>query len=178
MTSLLQRLSARERVMVTAAVIFVLSALIYGVLLRPALEKRERWRSMAVRKRVEMTRFVELSSRYRELEGTISEIEKRLGSRKGGTSLLAELEAKARELNLQDNIASMKPFTTQLDSGLVESSVEIRLEKLALRGLVEFLQRVEGRGSLVATRRLRVKSRFDDPQLLDVSILVSTLEAG
>ena len=94
------------------------------------------------------------------------------------TSLLAELEAKARELNLQDNIASMKPFTTQLDSGLVESSVEIRLEKLALRGLVEFLQRVEGRGSLVATRRLRVKSRFDDPQLLDVSILVSTLEAG
>jgi general secretion pathway protein M len=176
MSALWQRLSSREKIMVSVAALFVVSALIYGILLRPAMEKGKRLRGMAVRKQAELTRFVELSSRYQELETALSRLENRVSNRKGGTSLLADLEAKAKELNLQDNIASMKPFTTQLDTGLVESSVEMRLEKLSLRGLVDLLQRVEGSGSLAVTRKLRVKSRFDDPQLLDVSILVSTLE--
>lgn len=176
MMTLLQRLSTREKIMVSAAILVVLSAIIFGFILGPTVEKRDRWQNMAVRKRAELAKFAELSSNYRQLEATISDVEGKLGMRRSGTSLLADLEAKAKELNLQDNIASMKPFTTQLDSGLVESSVEIRLEKLVLRGLVDFLQRIEKADTLVVTRRLRIKSRFDDPQLLDVSIFVSTLE--
>jgi general secretion pathway protein M len=159
---------------------FVLSLLLYGLVLAPALEKRDRWISMAERKKQELSRFEDLSARYQNLEGTIGAMERELGSRKRGFSLLAQLEAGARRLGLQDNIASMKPFKNQMDSGIEESSVEIRLEKLDLGGggLVKFLQEVEGEESLVRTRRLRIKSRFDDPQLLDVTLLVSTLEAN
>ncbi|TNF46941.1 hypothetical protein EP232_04050 [bacterium] len=172
------RLTARERMSVLLGGFFVLSLLLYALVLAPALEKRDRWISMAERKKQELSRFEDLSTRYRNLEWTIEAMERELGSRQGGFSLLAQLEAGARRLGLQDNIASMKPFKSQLDSGIEESSVEIRLEKLDLGGLVKFLQEVEGDKGLVRTRRLRIKSRFDDPQLLDVTMLISTLEAS
>ncbi len=172
------RLTGREKMTVLLGGTFVLSLLLYGLVLAPALEKRDRWVSMAKRKKQELSRFEDLTARYRNLEWTIASMEKELGSRKKGFSLLAQLEAGARRLGLQENIASMKPFRNQLDSGIEESSVEIRLEKVDLGGLVRFLQEVEGEESLVRTRRLRIKSRFDDPQLLDVTLLVSTLEAN
>jgi len=178
MLGFFHRLTARERMTVLLGGTFVLSLLLYGLVLAPALEKRDRWISMAERKKQELSRFVDLSARYQNLEGIIAAMERELGSRKRGFSLLAQLEAGARRLGLQDNITSMKPFKNQMDSGIEESSVEIRLEKLDLGGLVKFLQEVEGEESLVRTRRLRIKSRFDDPQLLDVTLLVSTLEAN
>jgi len=177
MPAFLDRLTSRERMMVLLGGLFVLSAFIYGLVLAPAVEKKDRWINLAERKKQELSRFEELSARYRSLQGAIAFMERELGSRKGGFSLLAQLEADARQLGLQDNIASMKPFRNQMDSGIDESSVEIRLEKVDLGGFVKFLQKVEGEKGLVQTRRLRIKSRFDDPQLLDINILVSTLEA-
>jgi general secretion pathway protein M len=178
MPAFLDRLTARERMTVLLGGAFVLSALLYGLVLAPALEKRDRWISLAERKKQELSRFEDLSARYQSLQGTIASMERELGSRKGGFSLLAQLEAGARRLGLQDNIASMKPFRNEMDSGIEESSVEIRLEKVDLGEFIKFLQEVEGEKGLIQTRRLRIKSRFDDPQLLDISILVSTLEAN
>ena len=178
MPAFLDSLTPRERMMVLLGGTLVFSLLLYGFVLAPSLEKRDRWISLAERKKQELSRFEDLSARYRNLEWTIATMERDLGSRKGGFSLLAQLEAGARRLGLQDNISSMKPFRNQMDSGIEESSVEIRLEKVDLGGLVKFLQEVEGEKGLIRTRRLRVKSRFDDPQLLDITMLVSTLEAN
>lgn len=178
MPAFLDRLTVRERMMVVLGGAFVLSIILYGIVLAPALERRDRWITLAERKKQEVSRFEELSARYRSLGWTVATMERELGSRKKGFSLLAQLEAGARKLGLQDNISSMKPFRNQMESGIEESSVEIRLEKMDLGGLVKFLQEVEGDEGLIRTRRLRVKSRFDDPQLLDITILVSTLEAN
>ena len=170
------RISAREKVMVLAGGAFVLTALVYGLMFAPAVNSRDRWHSMTDRKRAELEQFEELGRRYRELSAMLSNMEGRLKSRGGGESLLARMEAEARELGVKDHITSMKPFRNELDGNLVESSVEIRLEKMDLRSVVNLLRNIEAGDNLVRTKRLRVKSRFDDPDLLDVTLLVGTLE--
>jgi len=70
----------------------------------------------------------------------------------------------------------MKPFTTELESGMVQSSVEMRVEKIDLNGLVRFIEAIETGPHMASTTRLRIKTRFDDPALLDTTLLVTTLE--
>jgi hypothetical protein len=70
----------------------------------------------------------------------------------------------------------MKPFTSELELGLVQSSVEMRVEKVDLKGLVEFIEAIETGPNMALTTRLRIKARFDDPALLDTTLLVTTLE--
>jgi hypothetical protein len=103
-------------------------------------------------------------------------MEKKIASGSSDMSLLATMESTARKLGLADKIASMKPFTSELELGLVQSSVEMRVEKVDLKGLVQFIEAIETGPSMAVTTRLRIKTRFDDPALLDTTLLVTTLE--
>jgi general secretion pathway protein M len=177
MTDLLRRLSTREKALVIGAVLFVSAALLYGLVLDPLAARERRYRSMLLSKREDLAQFRKLAADYRAMESSLRDLEGMVSNRTTGTSLLAAMEAEARKLGLAEKITSMKPFSNVLDSGMVESSVDMRIEKVDLKGLVELLKGVENGGLLARTARLRVKTRFDDPQLLDATVLVTTLEA-
>jgi general secretion pathway protein M len=176
MKAFFSNLSARERWLVLGAVVFVGLALIFALIVNPALEKKQRYIRMALDKRQDLAQFREYASEYRSLQSSLAEIEKKVASSSSDTSLLAAMESNARKLGLAERIASMKPFTSELDSGMVQSSVEMRVEKIDLKGLVEFMEAIETGPNMAVTTRLRIKTRFDDPALIDTTILVTTLE--
>lgn len=176
MSELLSRLSPRERVLVIAASIFISGALVYGVLVDPLLSKQRDYRTWSKGALDDLVQFRMLAKQYHEVESSLKDIERRVSTGRSGSSLLSAMEADARKLGLADRIASMKPFTNDLESGMVQTSVEMRIEKINLRELVGFLETVEKGSNMVKTGRLRIKSRFDDPELLDATILVSALE--
>ncbi len=176
MVDLLRRLTGRERAALIIVIPLFIAALIYTLIIVPVWEQKTRFNSMAQRKKVELVTFRELASRFQDLENSMSGMETNIKKRTGNFSILGMLEREARELGIQDRIASMKPMNSQLDQRIRESSVEIRFEKLDLVRTVEFLKKIEGSKDLVVIKRLRIKSRFDDPQFLDVTLLASTLE--
>ncbi len=177
MFDLFQRLTDRERIAVTAAAVVVISGLVFSMFVSPIWEKKVRLENVAQKKGLELVKFRERAIHYGELEKSVADLEKRLSGRKQGFSILGTLESVARQAGVQDRIASMKPVKGKQDPGLEETSVEVRLEKLDLARTVEFLKRIEETRDFVIVKRLRMKSRFDDPQLLDVTVLASTLEA-
>ncbi|MDF1535518.1 MAG: type II secretion system protein GspM [bacterium] len=177
MTDLLGRLSPRERWLVAGAAAFVGLAILYGFIIQPLVDSQRRYESMALRKQDEMARFRLITVQYRELESALQLLEKRALAGGSDGSLLALMESEAKKLGLADKIASMKPFTSELESGVVQSSVEMRVEKIDLKGLVDLLEALENRKQSAVTSRLRIKTRFDDPTLLDATVMVSTLEA-
>jgi general secretion pathway protein M len=176
MKAFFSNLSARERWLVLGAVVFVGLALIFALVVNPAMENKQRYIRMALDKRQDLAQFREYASEYRSLQSSLAEIEKKVASSSSDVSLLAAMESNARKLGLAERIASMKPFTSELDSGMVQSSVEMRVEKIDLKGLVEFMEAIETGPNMAVTSRLRIKTRFDDPGLLDATILVTTLE--
>ena len=176
MVDLLHRLTGRERAALIIVIPLFIAALIYTLIIVPVWEQKTRFNSMAQRKKVELVTFRDLASRFQDLENSMSGMETNIKKRTGSFSILGMLEREARELGIQDRIASMKPMNSQLDQRIRESSVEIRFEKLDLVRTVEFLKKIEGSKDLVVIKRLRIKSRFDDPQFLDVTLLASTLE--
>jgi general secretion pathway protein M len=177
MNELLRRLSTRERTLVLAAFIFISCTILYGLVIDPLVSRQRNYRTMISSTLDDLVEFRKLAAQYRETESSMSNLVKRVSAGQSGSSLLAGMEADARKQGLADRIASMKPFTNDLDSGMVQTSVEIRIEKINLRELVGFLETVEKKETTVKTERLRVKTRFDDPELLDVTVLVTALEA-
>lgn len=178
MFDLLRRLSPRERNLVLAASIIISCALLYGLIVDP-LVSRQRYYETRIQNTVnDLMEFRVLAAKYRETEASFKDLEEKISSSKSDSSLLSSIEGNARKLGLADRIASMKPFTNDLESGMVQTSVEIRIEKINLRELVDLLESVRQSGTVVRTGRLRIKTRFDDPKLLDATILVSAVEAG
>ena len=176
MGGLLSRMSARERWLVLGASVFMGSVIIYTLVISPLAEKRQRYVRLAQDTQKDLVLFNGFAREYRQLKTTLAEMERNVASRSSDVSLLAAMEGTARKLGLADRIASMKPFTSDLESGMVQSSVEMRIEKVDLSGLVRFIEAVESGPHLAVTTRLRIKARFDDPALLDTTLLVTTLE--
>ena len=176
MTAFFSKLSVRERWLVLGAAVFVGSALMFAVIVNPVIDKKQRYTRMAQDKRKELAQFNQFASEYRSLQLSLADLEKKLTAGSSDMSLLAAMESSARKLGLAEKIASMKPFSSDLESGMVQSSVEMRVEKVDLKGLVQFIEAIETGPNMAVTTRLRIKTRFDDPALLDTTILVTTLE--
>jgi len=177
MIDFLRKLSPRERILLIVASLFVGGSLLFGVVVSPLVSSQDRYQDLASRQQKNLDQFRELAREYHAAEATLVELERSLARRNTDTSLLAAMEAEARSLGLADKIASMKPLSRELESGIVEASVELKIEKIDLGELTGFLEAVEGNELMARTARLRVKTRFDDPQLLDATVLVTALEA-
>jgi hypothetical protein len=59
-----------------------------------------------------------------------------------------------------------------------ESSVEVKLESITTKQLVDYLFRVENSDAFVRIKRLHLKKRRDNPKYLDATFLVSTYETS
>jgi len=176
MSTLFSKLSNREKWLVLGAAVFVGSALVYALILNPLMEKERRFIQMAEATQQDLALFNEFALEYRSLRSSLAEVERKVASASSEMSLLAAMESNARKLGLADRIASMKPFSSELESGMVQSSVEMRVEKVDLSGLVRFIEAIETGPDMAMTTRLRIKARFDDPELLDTTLLVTKLE--
>lgn len=91
------------------------------------------------------------------------------------TALPTTLESLASNAGIQENIDSIKERPVVSTELFDESVVEVRLSKVTLKQLIDFLYSIEyDKKKLLRVNELRMKTRFDDKQLFDVSFQVST----
>ena len=68
----------------------------------------------------------------------------------------------------------MKPKKIPLNESYDENLVEVQMENISLTELVDFIHKIESSGHLLKVKRLRVKTRYDDRNLLNVTLQVTT----
>ena len=122
--------------------------------------------------RSDLSQLYLLENRYR-----LSKIEKERDLKKlekNNVPLFSLLQKIADNLDLQLNDLQEKKIP-KLESSYIETSVVVNLKKLSLDKMNSFLTQVENNKSgIVKITRLRVKTRFDNPELLDVQMAVTT----
>jgi len=97
-------------------------------------------------------------------------------------SISTTLESLAGKAAIKDRIDSLKEKPAAPSDLFDEASVDVRLRKVSLSQLVDYLYSIEQNPErLLKLKRLEVKPRFDNKKEFDVSFQVSTyrlLEAG
>lgn len=166
-----EQLSMRERLMVGAcgAVLIVFICFISWFTLSRKVELAQ---TRIHAKTTQLSQLMDLQSTFsrRELEG--KQLQNKLKNNK--VRLISHLESAAKAAGVE--IGNMTPHDSNPDSdGIIETTVTIKLQRLSLTRLQEFLSRVENSSqSMIFVKRLRVNKRFDDKTLLDAEMAIST----
>lgn len=91
------------------------------------------------------------------------------------TSLSTTLESLGGKAGIKENIESIKERPIVPSELFDESIVDVRLSKVTLAQLTDFLYSIEyDKTRLLRVKELRLRTRFDNKQLFDVSFQVST----
>ncbi len=167
-----QRLSERERRLVVITAVAVVVFVVGGgsLLASRSLDAREK---RVIAKQEQLDQILSLRERYQEAEQS----EKRAASRvKSNTvSLFSLLQKTAGDLGLQLNDLNERKVPVK-DTDLTEVSVDVTLKEVSVDKLNAFLEKIEGvrRDGIVKVQKLKVKTRFDAPDMLEVTMTVAT----
>ena len=171
------KISRRDRKVLAVGGVIVLLFLVLQFGILPLLDSRDRLKKGLAAREKAMVEMHDLQARYRELHGKANALQEQLGGREAGFSLFSFLEQMAAQSAVKKNIAYMKPSETAGDDGpFKEVLVEIKLQDVSLKQLVDFLQLIEAPDKIVALKRISVQEGKKEEGTLDVIMQVVSLD--
>ncbi len=173
-----RRLSRREILMICAGGAVLAGFLFLQGVLFPLLEAREGMNRSIERHENMVKEMRTLQEKYETLQSRTAEIRETLAARPREFTLFSFLESGAARAGIKDRIQYMKPSTAAArdGSGYEESAVEMKIEGVSLKRLVEFLYFVEDPDRLVRIRRISIREEKAASGELTVLLQVVTYQ--
>jgi len=166
-------LSSRERTLVSAVGACALALILFVGLIQPALSASSRASGRVAAAESELEAVQRLHSRFAEVDGRVSAVERRIREGVKG-EIFTTLETLAGQSAVK--VASMEPRTSPASDDYRETKVQVALKGVSLAQLVNYLHRIETADQLLSIKSLRVKTRQQKEELLDVTFTVSSFE--
>ena len=158
---------------VFAAVAF--SVLQFGVF--PVLENRKLLQKSIVTKEKGLEEMVRLSREYAVLKQRSHTAENVIKKREPGFTLFSFLEKAAGKAGVKRHIKYMKPSSSKAEGGWKETMVEMKLDKISLKRLMDYLYLIELSKNAIQIKRCAVTENKGRKGTLDAVLQVVTFEA-
>jgi general secretion pathway protein M len=168
------KLGGRERLALIAGGVAVALLLFYRFGLAPALERMHTLDRLIAVKQRELIEMRTLRDSYFSQKSLMEEVNRSLQQRGQEFAFFSFLEDLANKAGVKANIVYMKPALATSSDLYRESSVEMRVEGIGLPQLIRYLYDIERAPQLLRVRRLHIKPRAANPDVLDVTFQVST----
>jgi general secretion pathway protein M len=168
------QLAKREKYLIFLAVITIVVALIIQLVVMPFVEKRDQYAANVKAKQVNLQEMAELRQEYLILQQDADILTQRLAGRQKNFTLFSFLEKAAGEAGVKEKIKYMKPSTPSGNGPFKESLVEMKLEKITLGQMVDYLKLIESPAMLVSIKRISIQSNKKETQYLDAILQVLT----
>ena len=104
---------------------------------------------------------------------SLAQVENRIGRGTRG-NLRTTLEKLATAASVE--IESMEPQASPAHERYRETKVEVALKEVSLPQTVRYLHEIESTEQALSIKALRIRTRTDKPELLDVTFTVSSFE--
>lgn len=170
------KISARDRKVLIIGGIFLLLFLIVQFGIFPLLDNRDRLRRSIAAREKAVIEMKELQAQYRQLHSKANTLLDQLVGRQDDFSLFSFLEQMAAKSDVKANITYMKPSETADDGPFKEILVEMKLQAINLKQLVDFLQLVESPENVVALKKISIQENKKEDATLDVIMQVVSLD--
>ena len=143
--------------------------LLYAFVVSPLTEDLSRKRGLIPKKERNLANMRVLSEQYLEIQRRLQQAQAAAGQR---GPLLTEIENITKRAALSGKIVSLKPQAGMQAEDFKESTVEIKLDNVTLYDIVNYVHLLEK--VQLRIRKLAFKPRFDNPKLLNSTIVVSS----
>jgi general secretion pathway protein M len=166
------RLTQRERLLVSAAAVAVVAFTILMVVTRISMATTASQRRIEEKTRV-LSQVGQLAEGYRRAQAERHALEARLKAPPIPIMTHVSQTGQALGVEVGDLRPSGPPEETD---GISAESVEVSLPRIDPAKLGRFLQALEGGQGVVRVRRVRVATRSDDPKVVDATVVVSNYQ--
>lgn len=171
-------LKTRERKVIALCSAIVLVALIHFLIVSRVLEKRDNLRRSIITAQVQLKDLKLLQTEYDQILAETKRIKQRMGDRDRNFELFSFLDQTAKNLDLMNNLTSMKPSRRTLGDGLTEDIVDMELKGISLENLVAYLYEIERAHGGIAIASIRIRPESQLGGGLQVSMLVTSLNSS
>lgn len=170
------RLSSREKWMLGGGGLIASFLIIFFSLVDPTLERMTQLDSLIPRKERDLSELMALKETFQGVSKEIDMIVRGLPA-ESSFSALSFLEEHAAKNHIKGNITFIRPLSPQEHkSQYREIPVEVKVEKVTLAQIIPFLTALENSNNRLRIKRLSMKTRFSNPDLMDVTFLVLSYE--
>ena len=172
------RLQKREKNVLLCGLIFVTGFLVFQLIIMPYVQQRSKLADSLRQKESALVDIQLLRQDYLEAKSRQGDIEQRLASRAGGFSLFSFLEEQAANAQVKERVTYMKPSSNEIEDGFAESIVEMKMEKVSLEQLVDFLIKIESDENVVLVQRISIQESSREEGLLDTVVRIKTYQVS
>jgi len=165
--------STRERLLVGSAGGLGLLAIVYFAVVVPILAVGARAADRLETAETQYQVVLKLREEYEAVNQLLSGVEEKIPQR-ARSSLRTTLESLAQKSDVA--VESMEPQTAPSNSRYRETKMEVSLKGVSLPQTVGYLSEIETSSDLLTVKSLRIRTRADKPELLDVVFTVSSFE--
>jgi len=161
------RLTRREKLLAIALAIIIGGWSLFSFAVKPTLERTKTLHRIISEKQDELQKLRTGSKEYLSLRKNLDSVLTKVASQDKGFELLPFLESLIREHGLAKQVATMKQQVLKLGASHSETIVEIKLENLTLKQLVDFLRKIESSTVLARIKSLYIKKNLTNTDTLD-----------
>ncbi len=163
------KLESRDKKTLIIGGIVAAIILLYAFVVSPLTSDLNRKRELLPKKERDLAEMRVLKDQYLEMQKRLQQAQA-IAAKRG--PLLTEIENLTKRANLSGKMVSLKPQAGVQTEEFKESIVEIKLDNVTLYDIVNYLYQLEQDGLRI--KKLNFKPRYDNPKLLNSTILVSS----
>jgi type II secretory pathway component PulM len=166
-SSLLTRLSPRERFAVGSAAVALGLAVGYAFIIDPLWEMYAHLQARIATKEREVREIAALRQTYETLRREVEGLRPPQGP---APSPFAVLEGLATTTLGRDKLTAINPAGHETYEGVERETIELRLSGVSLQEVVTLLYKMDTAGSMLRCTNLTLKKRYKDPYTFDVAL--------
>jgi type II secretory pathway component PulM len=163
------KLDPKDKKTLIIGAIAALIIVLYSFVVSPLTSDLTRKRELIPKKERDLVEMRVLKDQYLEMNQRLQQAQATAAKR---GPLLTEIENLTKRANLNSKMVSLKPQIGVQTAAFRESIVEIRLDNITLYDIVNYVFLLEKDGLRI--KKLNFKPRYDNPKLLNSTILVSS----
>jgi general secretion pathway protein M len=177
LTSQFKSMSTRERYAVGGATVFIVFFIVYQLMISPFLEGKEKKSKMIMEKALQVQEMRAMQGEYMGMMQKGVSMRRMAAGKDAGFTLFAFLEQLAGQTGVKDSISYMKPSkSVQKDTQVTLSLVEIKLQGVDMKKLMDFLFQVETSPNAVFVRGVSLTKTGKEQGLLTAILQIETVE--
>ncbi len=164
----MNRIISNKNIFYFAVLILLLSILIISGFKQLHDDKRE-----LLSLRTQQREISEIKNRISYLNHKVSFYESK---KKAGNAAIIQISDEIfSSMGLKNKLKSIKNSLTSNTIDGLEETAEITVEKISMNELLNILYRIENHSSLLSLKRISIKKDFENPQLLNINMLISNI---
>ena len=171
-----EKLNARQQKWVAGTAMLVVMVLILEIFIFPFRDARAKLTKSIQTNQRKLNEVIKLDAEFAAQEAAIERVKRGVSARGAGFSLFSYLEKKAEQANVRGRIKQMNSSRGTSSASFEESLIDLKLEKITLKQLTDFLFYVESPADLIRVKKMTISKMKDNPDYLSAQMQISSFQ--